>query len=390
MPPLRQSIRTFPRAFWILAGATFVNKFGVFVVPFLTVFVTRKGFSAADAGLAAGAYPVGSFGAAMIGGWLADRIGRNATMALASLSGAVCMLFLSQASALEWLVALSFLTGLCNESGNSAGNALIQDMIPAEHRMNAFTMLRFCVNLAWSFGPGVAGIIAKYSFFWLFVGDAVTSIFFGLTALWFLPHGSVTAKDRTGWPVALRHIFSNHAFLALAAAQIFLAFNFRQITTSFPLHLVRSGHDLDFYGYVQMINGIMVCALELALLTLTRGGSTRVFLALGYVVLGASYLLFFFGTGAWVFISVMFVFTLGEMFAFSRQPAYLSILSHDEMRGRYHGFLSLTWCIGSSSSAVLGLRLYGWKPEAAWVLCAMFGIMAAACVLGRKPRMDAN
>ncbi|MFZ4766174.1 MAG: hypothetical protein ACOYMN_14585, partial [Roseimicrobium sp.] len=54
------------------------------------------------------------------------------------------------------------------------------------------------------------------------------------------------------------------------------------------------------------------------------------------------------------------------------------------MRGRYTGFLALSWCVGSSTGAALGLRLYGWYPEALWVLCAVFGLIAAACVtLGR-------
>src|SRR6188472_2148343 len=100
MPPghtLSHSLRAFPRAFWVLVGAQFVTKFGVFVIPFLALFATRKGLSPWHAGLAAGAYSVGSFGAAIFGGWLADRIGRNKTMAFASLSGACCMLAFSQA-----------------------------------------------------------------------------------------------------------------------------------------------------------------------------------------------------------------------------------------------------------------------------------------------------
>ena len=57
------------------------------------------------------------------------------------------------------------------------------------------------------------------------------------------------------------------------------------------------------------------------------------------------------------------------------------MLAHDEMRGRYSGFLSLSWCVGSSTSAMLGLRLYAWHPQAVWVLCAVFGCVAAGCVL---------
>jgi MFS family permease len=388
MPPFTHSLRALPRAFWILAGATFVNKFGVFVIPFLTLFISRKGFSEADAGLAAGAYSVGSFGAAMLGGWLADRIGRNRTMAFASITGACCMIGFSQAAVLGWLVALSLLTGFVSESGNPATAALVQDIVPPEHRVNAYAVLRFAVNLGWSLGPATAGFLAEHSFFWIFAGDAATSLFFGLVALKFLPRGNPVSRERAGWGVALRHIFSNRFFLALAAAQVFLAFNFRQMNTSFPLHFDRAGHPLHYYGWIQALNGIMICTLELALLTLTRSGSTRRYLALGYGVLGSCYLLFFFGTSLGIFAAVMVVFTIGEMFAFSRQQAYVSLLAHEEMRGRYSGFLSLSWCIGSSSSAVLGLRLYGWHPQAVWLLCAGFGGVAAACVLlggGKSP-----
>jgi len=34
---------------------------------------------------------VGSLGAAWLGGWLADRLGRNIAMALSAFAGAVCM-----------------------------------------------------------------------------------------------------------------------------------------------------------------------------------------------------------------------------------------------------------------------------------------------------------
>jgi predicted MFS family arabinose efflux permease len=284
-------------------------------------------------------------------------------------------------------VFLSFLTGFINESGNPASTALVQDIVPLEHRVNAYAVLRFAVNLGWSMGPATAGFLAEHSFFWIFAGDAATSLFFGIVALLFLPSGNPAPRDRAGWGHALQHIFANRAFLALAAAQVFLAFTFRQMNTSFPLHFDRAGHPLKIYGWIQALNGVMICTLELALLALTRRGSTRGFLALGYAVLGSCYMLFFFGTSIGIFTTVMIVFTIGEMFAFSRQQAYVSLLAHEEMRGRYGGFLSLSWCVGSSTSAVLGLRLYGWNPGAVWILCAVFGLLAAGCLLlGSKTR----
>ncbi|WP_075088967.1 MFS transporter [Verrucomicrobium spinosum] len=100
-----------------------MNKFGVFVVPFLTIFMTRSGFTPAQAGLTVAAYAAGGFLAAGLGGWMADRVGRNITMATASFTGAAAMMLLSQVHTFPLLVLLAFLTGLFMEAGNPATSA---------------------------------------------------------------------------------------------------------------------------------------------------------------------------------------------------------------------------------------------------------------------------
>jgi hypothetical protein len=300
------------------------------------------------------------------------------------------MLVFSQADTLVSFVMLALLTGFVQESGNPATTALVQDMIPPEHRLNAYVVLRFAVNLGWALGPACAGWLAEHSFTWLFIGNAATSAVFGVVALVALPKGNPSPRERAGWGIALRHIVTNRAFLGLAASQVFFAFAFRQINSSFPLHCVAQGHALHVYGWIQALNGIMICTLELALLTFTRHGSMRGFIGLGYAVLAGSYLLFFVGGSVAIFTAVMIVFTIGEMFAFSRQSAYIASLAHDEMRGRYSGFMTLCWCIGSSTGAALGLRVYAWSPDALWVLCAVFGLLAASCVSAGRMSGAAN
>ena len=100
-------IRLLPRPFWVLVGATFVNRFGIFVWPFLTLYITRSGHSATQASWAVAAYSGGGFFAALLGGWLADRLGRNVTLALSALGGAACMLLLSQAQDWRWLSVIA-------------------------------------------------------------------------------------------------------------------------------------------------------------------------------------------------------------------------------------------------------------------------------------------
>jgi hypothetical protein len=57
-----------PLLMWLLAAGTFVNRFATFLVPFLTMFMTRRGFSAGEAGLAVTLYGAGAFGCTLIAG----------------------------------------------------------------------------------------------------------------------------------------------------------------------------------------------------------------------------------------------------------------------------------------------------------------------------------
>ena len=43
-------LRALPRPAWILFLGTFLNKFGTFVLPFLTLYLTQRGFTLSDAG----------------------------------------------------------------------------------------------------------------------------------------------------------------------------------------------------------------------------------------------------------------------------------------------------------------------------------------------------
>ncbi|RBP43743.1 putative MFS family arabinose efflux permease [Roseimicrobium gellanilyticum] len=378
MPPsFRESIRILPAPFWVLMGATFVTRFGVFVVPFLTWVMTKRGFSPLEAGWTVAAYSAGSFCASLVGGWVADRFGRNVTMAAAGLLGAVCMLLLSQAEQLHWLVLLTLLAGFVGEAGGPASVALVQDIVPPEHRLAAYAVQRFVVNLAWAFGPAVAGFVVERSIFWLFAGDAISSGIFGVVALFFLPRGKRSCRHTSGWSHALASIRVNRPFLVLFISCVAVAFMFRQTNTTFTLHFEKSGNPASVLGWVLAINGVMICLMEMPLASYTRWMPVRNAIAVGYVGMALSFIVFLFGNSVTAFTVCMVIFTAGEMMAFSRQQAYAASLSPEDMRGRYSGFLGLAWSIGNITASVGAMALYQWSPNAVWVVTATVGVLAA-------------
>ena len=65
---LRDDLRALPRPVWILLGGTLINRFGTFVLPFLILYMTRSGFTVAQAGIAIGAYGLGHLLSSIAGG----------------------------------------------------------------------------------------------------------------------------------------------------------------------------------------------------------------------------------------------------------------------------------------------------------------------------------
>jgi hypothetical protein len=66
---LFHDLRSLPGAFRVLFAGTFINRFGSFVFPFLTIFLTRRGLSSAEIGLVLTGFGLGALAATLAGGW---------------------------------------------------------------------------------------------------------------------------------------------------------------------------------------------------------------------------------------------------------------------------------------------------------------------------------
>ena len=124
----RSEVKALPKTAWILFGGTFINRFGGFVLIFLVLYLTKKGYSATQAGLAASAYGIGAVTASIIGGYLADHLGRRNTIVVSMFASAAIMIALSMADALEVIIGLAALAGFAAELYRPASLALLTDL----------------------------------------------------------------------------------------------------------------------------------------------------------------------------------------------------------------------------------------------------------------------
>ena len=379
-PNLISSLRSLPSAAWILFFGMFLNKFGAFVVPFLALYLTRSGYTLADAGLAIGAYGVGNLIASLLGGYLADTIGRRKTILLSMFLGAGAMLLLSQARSLPVIIALAALTGLASEFYRPACSALLTDLVPPEQRVTAFAAFRMSFNAGWAFGPATAGFLATKGFFWLFVGDAATSILFGLVALLALPKDSSNSRRESSWREAAGVIRRDRKFQQLVLASLFVAFVFMQMASTFGVHVTNLGFSAATYGALISLNGALVVLCELPLTTITRRFPARRVMAAGYVLIGVGFAMNAFAHTVPALVGCIIIFTFGEMVAMPVSSAYVSNLAPAHLRGRYLGVNGLNWALALILAPGLGMKILAHNPTALWLGCGALGLVGAAII----------
>ncbi len=383
-------LRLLPRAAWVLFLGTFLNKFGTFVIPFLTLYLTQRGFSLTDAGLAMSAYGLGGLMASLIGGHLADVIGRRKTIAISMFSVAAAMVMLSQSNSLPGIILSTFLAALTGELYRPASSALLADLVPHNQRVTAYAAYRMAFNAGFAFGPATAGFLAARGYFWLFAGDAATSVLFGIIALIALPRGKPVPHEGGGWTKDFKALGGDRRFLRVLGAAFLLAIVFLQISSTFGLHVTKQGFPTSTYGLILSLNGVLVVMCELPLTSWTRKLPSRLVMFVGYLIIGAGFTLIAFAHTVPALVGCLVIFTVGEMVTMPVSSAYVAGLAPAHLRGRYMGVYSLTWSAALIVAPQIGLRLFAISPYALWLSCGALAMVAAAIIFPVTEPVEAD
>lgn len=387
-PTLRRNLRAMPASAWVLFAGSFVNRLGTFVLPFITIYLTRRGYSAPQAGFAIAGYGLGGLVSQMVGGLLADRIGRKNAIALSMISAGALTLALWRAASLMAIYPLMVGIGFFGELHRPASGALIADLLPPQQRVTAFTLYRLAVNVGWAGGLALGGFLAERSFTLLFVGDAATSTAFGLISLLALPHGTRTARhEELHLPTARRSIAADRGFLLFLASVLLAGAVYSQNVSTMPLHIRDAGYDATTYGLLQSLNGITVVLIELPVIAWTQRHDRLRMVALGHLLIGLAFASLLFADTIPLLVGMVLVWTLGEMIESPVASAIAADRAPVHARGRYQSafgsMFGIAWMIGP----ILGTTVYAWSPAALWTACGLLGLAAALLPLaaGRRP-----
>ena len=363
---------------------TLLNRAGSLVIPFLALYLeSERGLTADRASWVVGSYGVGSFLGTMVGGHLADEIGRRPVMVGSLLGAAGVLAALSHVDSLPLLVAAVVLLSTVADAYRPASMAMIGDLVPTERREHAFGLLYVAINLGFSAAPLLGGFLAARSYSLLFLVNAASCAAYGIILLAAVPETLPAAgagpRVAVPWSAAVRAILRDRVFLLFLGATLAAALVFMQHMAPLPLFMKRAGLGPDTYGRVISLNGLMIVALQLPVTAwITRWPRGRM-LMVAALLIGAGFGL----TGVAVlpvhFAATVAVWTLGEIIQAPLTNAAVSDLAPIHLRARYMSAMALCY----SLSVVVGAPLGGMALEhlgggALWWGCAGMGVVSAA------------
>jgi len=175
-----------PAAKAILIGML-INRLGTFLNIFLVLYMTHRGFTAVQAGVALGVYGFGGVVGVLVGTALADWLGARRATVLSMGGRAVLMvgiLYLRNFPALLVDVAVVGMIGLVYRPASAS---LLSELTPKHRQVMIFAVYRLCTNLGTTLSPLFGALLILVSYNLLFWGDAITSMGYAVIALLLLP-----------------------------------------------------------------------------------------------------------------------------------------------------------------------------------------------------------
>lgn len=373
-----------PRPFWYLVAGTFVNRIGFVVEPFLALYLSgpRK-LTPATIGVVLACFGAGSFVSQIVGGYLADRVGRRATLVIGMVGTAATFVVLASVRSIVLISVAATLSGLLVDVYRPALSAAVADLVPADARPRAYALIYWAVNLGVAVAGILGGLLADRSYWLLFLADAATCLGFAAVIARTVPEtrpatppggsGSYLGVLRDGVAVGL-------FFSILLSTLVYM-----QQMVTLPLAVRASGLSAGAYGLIYAMNPVAVIAAQPLVLRVIDRLRPVPTVAASSLILGVGFGLTAFARSIPAFAVTVVVWTIGEIGFNAVVPALIAAIAPAHLRGRYNGLIGMAFGAAALLGPLAGTWLFGISPGLLWLMCLVSCALSAAATLTLGP-----
>lgn len=364
-----------PRHVRLLVAARAINQFGAFSLTFLTVLLSRGlGASLATAGAISAAFGLATIPSRLLGGRLADRLGRRRTILLGLIGCAVAQLGIAAAPDLATAACCAILLGLVFELYEPPSQAMIADSVPPKERAAAYTLLTTALAVGNTGAGLVAEVVGRTNLRWLFVVDAATCFACALIIHLALPDERTGAAPRAAesGPSPWR----DRALLLMTAAGTVYALIYMLMLISLPLSLAADGINPASAGLIMAVGPV---SLVVARPILRIEVSATAAFAAGYLLMAAGLAGYAVAHTLPALLAPTVAWSLGNLLLMGRAFAVVSELAPVGATARYLAVYGLSWGFATVAAPVVGTWIIArFGPGSLWAAISIVCVAMAA------------
>ena len=368
-------------ASWMLALVILINRAGSMVLPFLSVYLTESlGFGLKESGKILSMYGLGSITGGLIGGWLTDKVGHFKVQFLSLVVSGFAFIGIAFVEGFYSLMFGIFLISMIAESLRPANASSIAYYAKPENLTRAFSLNRMAVNLGFSIGPALGGVLAAISFKFLFFADGITCLSAGLIFFFYFRRkpGRSISRPKDHQAPAIKGPLQDTLYLIFAFLVCVYACLFFQLFMTLPLYY-RQVYELSesSIGLMLALNGAIVFLVEM-ILVYKIGNRYRLqwLIAIGALLVGLSFLFLLIFHAVFILIIAMIILSMSEILAMPYMATLAVERSVEANRGAYLGIYTVSYSAAFVFAPLVGTWIidhYGF--DVLWTLIIAVSIV---------------
>lgn len=386
------SYRGLSSASWMLAIVMLINRAGSMVFPFLGVYMSKElHFEDEQTGYVLACYGIGSMIGSTLGGWITDKIGNYKLQYLSLLGSIPMFILLPHFTSVISLALMILFQSTISEMFRPANSVAITKYAKPENITRAFSLNRMAVNLGFSVGPAMGGMLAAISYSLLFYINAGAAFFAAVVFIYFFkgrkenPKPTVDVADDTEITVASTTVqrqspYKDGLFLFYSFFCTLYSIAFLQLFSTLPIFYEKVGglNELEI-GIVLGYSGLLIFLTEMLLVHMAeRHLTTQKTIFYGALIAPLAFAIFLVDHSILsIFLSITFL-SASEMLIFPYTSTVTAMRADDSSKGSYMGVNGLTFAIGFIISPILGTKLvtyFGY--DTLWIVMGSIFLVAA-------------
>lgn len=348
----------------MLSIVMLINRSGSMVLPFLGVYMTdHLKFSLENTGIVLSFYGIGSVLGSWLGGFLTDKFGEYYIQSWSLFLSAPIFIIMPFFSSVDMMALLIFLQSAISDTFRPANSVAITKYARPENLTKAFSLNRMAINLGFSIGPALGGILSGISYNFLFIVNGIGAVTAGIIYVIFFRRRNKIFREKkkleptkTIEKTVTKSPYKDYPFLLYSFLSAVFAVCFFQFFNTIPLFYKDVAKlDQRTIGFILGYSGFIIVLLEMPLVSLAeRVLKIPQILSIGIIMSGVSYLLLLFGSNIPLLLLSMSILSIAEIWVLPFMSTVTALRAERGNKGAYMGLNGIAFSFSFIFTPFLG------------------------------------